>query len=268
MDETYANYLNTIYSAVIGNRTTSNFEQIKSLQFLTNIPLMKLSKIQLIRKRNFELLLDQYPTRKEAGKNLGLSPSQVSDYANGIKGMAEKLANRIEAKAKIPEGILSIEHPKLSHNRKFTFSDEASTKFNLKTQGYYPLIDWSNAGDWEKAVMSSSKVKSWPFHEKDQSDKTFCLNVLDDSMTNRACVRPSYLKGDIIFIDPDKVDLSTNGSAVLARLIDSQTHNIIFRTLIIQGTKSFLKPINDTYPIIYDDFEIIGLVLGGVYSYM
>ena len=64
----------------------------------------------------------------------------------------------------------------------------------------------------------------------------FALQVLGDSML------PEFKEGNIIIIEPDGV--VENGSYVLAM----HDEEYIFRQLLIDNEKLFLKPLNSTYP--------------------
>ncbi|RRQ19962.1 S24 family peptidase [Thiohalobacter thiocyanaticus] len=72
----------------------------------------------------------------------------------------------------------------------------------------------------------------------------FALQVLDDSM------EPEFAKGCIIIIDPSGV--VQNGSFVLARL---EGDDLIFRQLLVQDDRYYLKPMRSSY----ETLEIDGL---------
>ena len=78
-----------------------------------------------------------------------------------------------------------------------------------------------------------------------ESDALFSLQVLDDSM------EPEFPTGCIIVIDP--AGTIKNGSFVLANPNDE----FIFRQLIIQEDRYYLKAMRTNYP----DIEISGLDL-------
>ncbi|WJW74369.1 S24 family peptidase [Thiohalobacter sp. IOR34] len=81
-------------------------------------------------------------------------------------------------------------------------------------------------------------------------EELFALQVLDDSM------EPEFAKGCIIIIDPGGI--IQNGCFVLAR---HEEDNFIFRQLLIQEDRYYLKPMRSSYETI----EIPGLeVIVGV----
>ena len=67
----------------------------------------------------------------------------------------------------------------------------------------------------------------------------FALQVIDDSM------EPEFAKGCIILIDPAGV--IRNGSFVLAQLDDGE---LIFRQLLVQEDRYYLKPMRSRYETI------------------
>lgn len=71
----------------------------------------------------------------------------------------------------------------------------------------------------------------------------FALTVLGDSMD------PEFIEGHVIIIDPEGI--IKNGAFVLA-IYDGE---YIFRQLIMENDKYFLKPLNSHYPTL----EIAGL---------
>ncbi|MDM8567174.1 S24 family peptidase [Candidatus Halobeggiatoa sp. HSG11] len=74
----------------------------------------------------------------------------------------------------------------------------------------------------------------------------FALRVLGDSML------PEFKEGHIIIIEPDGV--VENGSYVLAM----HDEEYIFRQLVIDNEKLFLKPLNSNYPTLeIADFEAV-----------
>jgi len=69
----------------------------------------------------------------------------------------------------------------------------------------------------------------------------FALTVLGDSMA------PEFQEGQVIIIEPDGV--VDNGRYVLALY----QHDYIFRQLIIEDKRYFLKPLNPAYPTLEID---------------
>jgi SOS-response transcriptional repressor LexA len=66
----------------------------------------------------------------------------------------------------------------------------------------------------------------------------FALRVLGDSML------PEFKEGDIIVIEPDGV--VRDGSYVLAM----HQNEYIFRQIVIEDQRYYLKPLNDHYPTV------------------
>ena len=72
-------------------------------------------------------------------------------------------------------------------------------------------------------------------------NEPFALQVLGDSMT------PEFAEGQIIIIDPEGV--ITPGCYVLATV----NEEYIFRQLIVEQERYYLKPLNDAYPTVAID---------------
>lgn len=86
--------------------------------------------------------------------------------------------------------------------------------------------------------------------ESSCGNEPFALRVIGDSM------EPEFEDGHIIIIDPEGV--VENGSYVLA----THDEEYIFRQLLIENEKYFLKPLNTTYPTleIADVQHILGVI--------
>lgn len=185
--------------------------------------------------------------------------SQMNQWLGSKKGFGEKAARELEEK-------LGLDPLDLDRDPAIENIAEAKELFSRKI----PLISWVAAGDWETAEnphelgdceeMYSSYMK--------HSKHSYCLRVVGDSMFN-AERRPSYFSGDIIVVDPEQAGDATNHSPVIARLMDSSLkmeQRVTFKLLIMDGPQSYLAPINKSYSNIYEPFEVIGLVLHGIYK--
>lgn len=119
-----------------------------------------------------------------------------------------------------------------------------------------PLISWVTAGQW--AEISDN------FHPGDGEDlipcsskcgpRSFALRVKGDSM------EPDYPEGSVIVVDPEKE--WRNGSDVVVRLNGEM--EATFKKLALDGPRTYLKPINERYPVLDvtgKDFTICGVVV-------
>jgi SOS-response transcriptional repressor LexA len=127
-----------------------------------------------------------------------------------------------------------------------------------EVMGHVPLISWVQAGVWSEAVdiYDPGYAERWlPFIK--QSTHVFALRVSGDSMTSR--YGKSYPDGCIIFVDPEQ-RMPTNGDRVIARLDGS--HDVTFKVFTQDAGRSWLRPLNDSHPPIYDKFSIVGKIIG------
>jgi SOS-response transcriptional repressor LexA len=125
--------------------------------------------------------------------------------------------------------------------------------------GRVPLISWVEAGSFTKAInihqpgFAEHWVKKPP---KPCGPQTFALRVEGISM------EPKYQEGDIIYVDPERT--ATNGKDIVIRLDDR--NEVMFKRLVIEGRRSYLKPLNRLWPEqiieVPVDARIVGVVLG------
>jgi SOS-response transcriptional repressor LexA len=130
-------------------------------------------------------------------------------------------------------------------------------------RGWIPLISSVQAGEWNEAVdlyepghaeQVSPTIVSHSVH-------TFALRVDGDSMTLPDGVRGhSFPHGMIIYVDP--IRECEPGCFVVARL--ANTNRVTFKRLETDEGRPILMPLNvdrRSYPIIRDNFEIIGRII-------
>ena len=92
----------------------------------------------------------------------------------------------------------------------------------------------------------------------DIGKNSFALAVENDLMTNSA--GRSYPIGSFVFVDQDRPPKS--GDRVIA--VNRKTLDSVFREYVIEGSVSYLKPLNPQYLTKECDqhTEIIGVVVG------
>lgn len=126
-------------------------------------------------------------------------------------------------------------------------------------QGMVPVISWVRAGKWHEA--------SDPFEPGDaeyylpcpskHSRSTYALRVDGDSMT--APAGRSYPEGSVIFVDPEQNGCG-GGDRVIAKV--KGRDGVIFKQLANDGGRPYLKSLNPQHPPIFDEFRVIGKVIG------
>lgn len=122
-----------------------------------------------------------------------------------------------------------------------------------------PLISWVQAGSFTEAIdlyqpgYAEHWVKKPP---RPCGPRTIALRVEGISM------EPDYQEGDVIYVDPGLA--ATNGKDIVMRLNDR--NEATFKRLVIEGRRSFLKPLNRAWPDqiieVPDGASIVGVVLG------
>ena len=142
-------------------------------------------------------------------------------------------------------------------------ADELGLLADLKLQPVtrkVPLIDWKSL----KSIVDKTFVlesSNWIGCPYDLSEKSFVLEVQDELMTS--IHGRSYPIGALIFVDAEREPKA--GERVIA--MDTVTLSAVFREYVISGSATYLKPLNERYPIkaLQQSTSIIGVVAG---SYM
>jgi len=124
-----------------------------------------------------------------------------------------------------------------------------------------PILLWaslSSINKGEKLMLDSDR---WIGCPDDIGENSFALEVENDLMTSNS--GRSYPVGSFVFVDQDKPVKS--GDRVLA--VNLKTLDSVFREYVIEGSVSYLKPLNTQYSTkeCDENTQIIGVVVG---SYM
>lgn len=128
------------------------------------------------------------------------------------------------------------------------------------TRGFVPIISWVQAGEWHEAEDPyepglADELIPCP---KPHSMQTYALRVQGDSMT--APIGRSYPEGAIIYVDPECRGSVSTGDRVIAKLKNED--RVTFKQLASDGDKMYLKALNPNHPPIFDEFRILGKVIG------
>lgn len=123
----------------------------------------------------------------------------------------------------------------------------------IPLRGRVPLISLVAAGNWSESVdnFQIGDAEQWIATTVTVKRHTYALRVEGDSM------EPKFPHGAIIIVEPE--DEPRNGSYVIVRQNDSDA---TFKQLVIDGGNTYLKPLNDRYPIMQmrADAVICGVV--------
>lgn len=205
-----------------------------------------------VRRLRLQQLRDELCNGKNVAlaEKIGREPSYVSRmlYPEGKEGkrrIGDDMIEVIERAFRLPAGWLN------------GYIDSILSNTNSGPEiRRAPLLKWDQLKTWQEFVknFSSNRDEDWMPCPQKFSENTFASQVRGVSM------EPRYSDEDIIFIDPDLVPL--HGNNVIAK-IDNET---LFRNLIIEGDKKFLRPLNPDWPeqklIPVDQASIIGVVSG------
>lgn len=122
-----------------------------------------------------------------------------------------------------------------------------------------PLISGVQAGQWKEEMDSfhPGTADEWRETTANVSKLAFALKVEGRSMQNPHGT-PSIPHGSIVIVDPEVS--ATNGKIVVAKL--PSTNEVTIKRLVIDGTETYLEPLNPDYkPIIIDsECIIVGVV--------
>jgi SOS-response transcriptional repressor LexA len=196
-----------------------------------------------IRRKNLRVLARAIGGVTQLANRLEKSQSQISHVigANYVKNIGDKLAAEVERAFNKPLGWLDHEHS--------VIEEEGAQYLVEKEQPFFakvPLVSWQNINEW--LVMPSHHAARDQFQyyivNTKVSPHTFALRVDGDSMEAPHGI--SFPHGSIIVVDPENP--AHNGSYVIAKQLPS--NQMVFKQLVIDGARRYLKPLNPRYPII------------------
>ena len=142
-------------------------------------------------------------------------------------------------------------------------STESSNVAHLAAKAKVPLISWVQAGelaDVQDIFHPGDAIKWTEAYYSRPSKSAYALQVDGDSMTSQFPGAQSFPDGTIIIVDPDAG--YQPGDYVIAK--DVATQKATFKQLMSDGSRWYLKPINQTYPTIEIDdpaLRVIGKVI-------
>lgn len=138
---------------------------------------------------------------------------------------------------------------------------EESVSEGPETRGLVPVISWVMAGTWHEAeehtISADTEFLPCPVTH---GWRTYALRVVGDSMTSPS--GRSYPDGMIIYVDPDQT--ADAGDRVIAKLSGHHgaAYDVTFKQLALDGSRYYLRPLNPNHPPIFDQFAVIGKVIG------
>lgn len=199
--------------------------------------------VKEIRRKNLRALARAIGGVTQLAKHLGKTQSQISHLigTNPVKNIGDRFASHVEKIFEKPTGWLDQEHHDIQ---------EASGIYHSTPlrRAYFqvPVISWQEAEEWLKAPeqFSAKNFSNAIILSIQLSPQAFAVKVEGDIMESNHGT--SFPRDCMIIVDTDQP--AQNGSYVLAKTsIDT---GLIFRQLIIDGNKRYLKPLNQRYPVI------------------
>ncbi|GER16720.1 LexA family protein [Variovorax boronicumulans] len=141
-------------------------------------------------------------------------------------------------------------------------TSHANTEATYGSRGDVPLISWIQAGDWNDAAdpFQPGDAEDWIPCVRRHSSSSYALRVRGDSMTAAHGNTRTYPKGCIVFVDPEKRS-PVNGERIIAKLSGPHT-DVTFKVFKQEDGRTWLQPINPTHLPIYDEFKVLGTVIG------
>lgn len=212
-------------------------------------------RIDDIRRQNLIWLVEHDFQGIDANlaRALGIQASQISRLfsRNPLhrRNIGRALAEKIEKRLEKPDGWMDLVHEFVDYtvSGARTRHSVAQGK-NLGTQRsnvatgpavkrVVPLISWDQIG-LDIEVHDELPVEARYLCPIECSEKSYVLRVCGISM------EPKFRDGELIFVDP--AVRPTHGKFVIVRL--AQNQEPVFRQLITEGGKQYLRTINPNWP--------------------
>jgi len=208
-------------------------------------------------------------SQAEAARILGFGQSAVSQYLNGAIPLnfraASKFAELLRCSIRdisptIAEQAVALTERVAAAKKHYeTWIDEtgrgvpvlrrsrnsgapAPVRAPVQQSSLYPLIAWNQVADWLK-VGPARAPSQWFGAPIDVSDRSFYLEIRGDSMHDPAAAT-AFREGEMVLLDPSV--MPTHGAFVLVLAEDADEP--IFRQLVVEGGKHYLKAINPSWP--------------------
>lgn len=204
-------------------------------------------------------LLESGATKTDIWRACGISSGAVTQWFDGTTKQLE--GKNLIAAAKVlrvnPDWLATGKGNKATNNGLLNVLNRTNLTENslqtITTLRRVPLISLVAAGNWSESVdnFQAGDAEQWIATTVTVKRHTYALRVEGDSM------EPKFPHGAIIIVEPE--DEPRNGSYVIVRQNGSDA---TFKQLVIDGSNTYLKPLNDRYPIMQmrDDAIICGVV--------
>ncbi|WP_010598374.1 S24 family peptidase [Rickettsiella massiliensis] len=197
-----------------------------------------------IRRKNLRNLARTVGGITDLSERLDRSQSQISHLIGNspIKNIGDRLASHIEQVFNKPHGWLDHEH--------LSEEEEGLYRSNGAAPLYYQAPLLSPHEIKERFInltpMINKTYANYVITNVCLSPDAFAIRVENDCM--EAAQGLSFSKNSIIVLDTDCVP--HNGDFIFARVRQGSGVSLLFRQLIFDGNKRYLKALNLHYPLL------------------
>jgi SOS-response transcriptional repressor LexA len=192
--------------------------------------------------------------RKELADKLGISPAAVTQWLNGhTRTLKAETALKLQA-------ITGYRADWLVHGRFPKRLDELE-EIASRHRREYPVISWIQAGVFNEASDPYAPGVAEDFKPavRDAGPNGYYLRVRGESMTNPQPGGKTYPEGCLILVDPRKQS-PHSGQPIIAKVAGAS--EVTFKIYMNEDGRQWLKPMNPLHPPIYDEFKVLGTVVG------
>lgn len=198
-------------------------------------------------------------TQDELADRVGIKQASISDLERGKSGSSTHNAKIADVCGISPYWLETGKGDMLDVNQHAQLhANVAQTKQPHRKPQEYPLISWVAAGCWQESCdnFQPGDADEWLLSEVNAGANGYWLEVKGPSML------PHFTEGMRILVKPEGFDL-ISGKYYIAKLLS--TGETTFKQYVRDGGLEFLRPLNDAFPVIRIDENviIIGQVVDG-----
>lgn len=196
-------------------------------------------------------------------KELGITRADVMRHTGATKGSISQWCND----RSVPRGeylvpLCEVLKCNLSYLLYGEVQERESRNFSDTNyaRGMVPVISKVQAGNWREQYddFEPGHAEDYLPCPKRHGKHTYALKIDGDSMT--APHGKSYPNGCYVYFDPDRRGDVRSGDCVVARLNGEE--ETTFKQFIKDGSRTFLRPLNPTYPALHEEFTILAKSIG------
>lgn len=199
-------------------------------------------------------------SQSELARRCGVEPSAINHIESGrTKSLSGDLLSSLSRELKVIPDWLSDERGPMRGMIYFDLPGASNIEAGPDITGQVPLISWVQAGAWCEAIdtFQPGDAEEWLNYPKKNGSNVYALRVRGDSMT--APHGKTYPDGCVIFVDPDRRS-PVSGERIIAKL--DGVPEVTFKVFMQDAGRTWLRPLNQQHPPIFDSFKVLGTVVG------